>query len=539
MPAPQSPLTSQMPVASDAAPTLTRSPNSVSVPTPTWPERVFLGILAAQFLCAAVVSLVWPIVHDFPLMLYIGRMMDQHGLVPYRDIYDMNPPGAHFLHAALFHCFNLSGRAYRILDLGLLALLMSLIVTLMRPWGRRVGLCGALLFGSAYLNFGPYLSLQREFLCLPALLLGLWLACRAAVWPLALKAFLIGLLLGAAASVKPHLLIASPILFGALILSRSTLRETISKCLPSTLIALLAGGLGLALVPLLSLATLARLGGWPAFREIVANYWPLYSQLDGDGAIRAGLGSRLIGLFTPLGYIFLQTSTAGLTLLGLYFGVGELRKRPRLDLFALFALLAAGLLYVSVGGKFWDYHYLPALLFACMLGGFSIRLLATPQRLAPRLGLLLLFIITLPLLHAPQYSWDFFHVRRIAVKGGDVDQIADYLKKNLRPGETVQPLDTTGGALHAMLIANAPIATPFIYDFYFYHDPAIPYVASLRGRFIQALVEKKPRFLIQFFKPWRVHGPGAAGGFSELAALLASDYQPVLKEARFCIWERK
>lgn len=537
MPVPQPPSPTLIHEAPAAAPAL--APSLHPAAQTSWTERVFLAILAAQFLCAAVVSLVWPIVHDFPLMLYVGRMMDQHGLVPYRDIFDMNPPGAHFLHAAFYHCFGLSDRAYRIYDLNALALLMGLIVALMRPWGRRVGLCGALLFGIAYLNYGPYLSLQREFLCLPALLLGLWLARGGAPGPLALRGFLIGLLLGAAASVKPHLLIASPILFAALLLSRFTLREVLSRRLPAALFILFMGGVGVALVPLLSLVALARLGGWPAFREIVTNYWPLYSQLDGDGAIRAGLGARLLGLFTPLKYLFLQTPTAGLALLGLYFSIGELRKRPRFDLLAIHALLAAGWLYVSIGGKFWDYHYLPALLFACMLGGFSIRLLSAASRLAPRLGLLLLFIITLPLLHAPQYSWNFFNDRSIPVKDGDVEQIADYLMKNLRHGETVQPLDTTGGALHAMLIAYAPLATPFIYDFYFYHDPANPYVASLRRRFIQGLREKKPRFIIQFLKPWRVHGPGAADGFPELDALLASDYHPSLKETRYWIWERK
>src|SRR5438477_11800905 len=43
----------------------------------------------------AAYSLSWRMQHDAPLMMYFGWLQDAHGFVPYRDIFDMNMPGAH------------------------------------------------------------------------------------------------------------------------------------------------------------------------------------------------------------------------------------------------------------------------------------------------------------------------------------------------------------------------------------------------------------------------------------------------------------
>ena len=48
-----------------------------------------------------------------------------------------------------------------------------------------------------------------------------------------------------------------------------------------------------------------------------------------------------------------------------------------------------------------------------------------------------------------------------------VDFVADYLRQNLKTGETVQPLDWTSGALQAMLAVKAECATSFVFDFQF------------------------------------------------------------------------
>jgi hypothetical protein len=120
-----------------------------------------------------------------------------------------------------------------------------------------------------------------------------------------------------------------------------------------------------------------------------------------------------------------------------------------------------------------------------------------------------------------------------------VDEIASYLRAHLAPGDTVQPLDWTGGAVHAMLIARAPIATPFVYDFYFYHHVSNPFIQRLRARFMAAMRAAPPRFVIQIEtqKPW----PGGADTtreFPELQALLATDYTVASRGDGYQILER-
>ena len=77
------------------------------------------------------------------------------------------------------------------------------------------------------------------------------------------------------------------------------------------------------------------------------------------------------------------------------------------------------------------------------------------------------------------------------VKRGDVDVIATFLSQRLRPSDTVQPLDVASGAVHAMLITKSLIATPFIYDFHFYHHQKRPIIRDLRGRMLAAIKKWK------------------------------------------------
>lgn len=127
-------------------------------------------------------------------------------------------------------------------------------------------------------------------------------------------------------------------------------------------------------------------------------------------------------------------------------------------------------------------------------------------------------------------------------KDGRVDEIAAYLEANLRPGDTVQPLDWVGGAVHAMLIARVKIATPFIYDKYFYHDLNLPYVQQLRQRFISDLQAAIPRYVVEVYDdgPYsEPTGPNTSRDFPELRVFLAANYSVVKEGQGYRIYGRK
>jgi hypothetical protein len=125
-------------------------------------------------------------------------------------------------------------------------------------------------------------------------------------------------------------------------------------------------------------------------------------------------------------------------------------------------------------------------------------------------------------------------------KEGRVDEIAGFLEANLRPGDTVQPLDWVGGSVHAMLIARVKIATPFIYDEYFYHDVNAPYIQQLRQRFMADLQRALPRFVVEVYDdgPYaEPTGPNTSRDFPELRAFLAENYSIVKEGQGYRIYE--
>jgi hypothetical protein len=124
-------------------------------------------------------------------------------------------------------------------------------------------------------------------------------------------------------------------------------------------------------------------------------------------------------------------------------------------------------------------------------------------------------------------------------KNGAAIEIADYLTEYLQSGDKVQPLDWTGGVVHAMLLAGAQPATEFLYDFHFYHHVSEPYIQVLRQRFIRQLEKKRPRFIVQYTgddKPWP-KGEETTRDFPELQRILSSDYEVVKTGEKYRIFE--
>jgi hypothetical protein len=103
----------------------------------------------------------------------------------------------------------------------------------------------------------------------------------------------------------------------------------------------------------------------------------------------------------------------------------------------------------------------------------------------------------------------------------------------------VQPLDWTGGAVHAMLVSEARLATPFVYDFHFYHNVSHEYIRNLRRRFVLSLRQSRARFIVQVVdddKPW-VHGEDTTREFKELQSIIDESYMVARAGQGFVIYE--
>jgi len=132
---------------------------------------------------------------------------------------------------------------------------------------------------------------------------------------------------------------------------------------------------------------------------------------------------------------------------------------------------------------------------------------------------------------------DFLHHE---AKDGRVARIERVLAEVVRPGETVQPLDWTAGTLHAMLRREIRIATPFLYDYHFYHHVETAAIKGLRERFLNAMTANPPAVIVEVrgdLKP-QVSGVGTTTDFPELNQILSTKYVVIYDESDFRILRR-
>ena len=479
-------------------------------------------------------SLDWRMVHDPPLLMYQGFLIDRLGLVPYRDFWDNNPPGTQLLHAFIGHTFGYGDRAVRWADLLLLCATLAATFVSLAPFPAHVGWCAAVLWGLVYLGRGP--SFQRDDFAI----LGVGLATAAtsstARWPLWLRAALVGLLFGAAASIKPPILVGLPILLTTLVLENAPQRLG-----SRFVVGLGCGALG-ACLPLLAIGfSLWKQDALLPFLEMARGYWPLYTRLSGGlGTIQSPLFNLYSGYrrFGRLQWWLLPATLGVIVALA----ATPRGSRERRGVWSFLALAAAYLAYVGIQGKFFGYHWHPFLYGLVLLSALALLELPDTLRLlrpVPPLLLLGFLLHHLPFAYSLKEQLAGRPVS--APKNGRPDEIAAFLRAKLRPGDAVQPLDWTGGVVHGMLIAEAPPATPFLVDFPFYHHVSSPYVFELRGRFLEALRKARPRFVIEVpgaDKPW-VRGKDTTRDFNKLRRFLEANYSEVVNRNGYVIYERR
>ena len=491
--------------------------------------------LAALLAVAALDSLRWPYIHDSPLMLYAGWLVAQ-GAVPYRDLFDMNMPGTYFVMWALGSLFGWSELAFRTFDLVCVSIIAIATFQWLRPLGRLPGFAAALFFPLWYLHAGPSMSVQREFLALVPLAVLLALTSSAAgSWH---RLFVIGALVGVSVLIKPQflLLAALPVVWtvGTAANRAGRLRSAVivfgGFCIP-----LVATGL-----------YLAYSGGLRSFLDVAINYWPLYTRLNGSHEVMGGVERMsylarstwegLLNPYLPLGFLGIATLLADPT-----------RKTERAWLMS--GLLIAGALYPALSGQFWSYHWIP--LHYLSLCGAALAFRRRPSATwrardlaGATVAVLAVVLVSAGSVNALVKSWTGDPgsdvVRSRARAAGVPQEVGEYLRSHLNPGDVVQPLDWTGGAVHAMMMARARLATRFMYDFHFFHHIDSPYITRLRRQFIRQLTVAPPRFVIQVYddRPWP-SGPGTTRDFPELYGFLDAHYRLAHTGATYNILERR
>ena len=243
--------------------------------------RGLLAVLAASFAGMLVASLHWKMQHDSPIMIYIAYLIDRLGRVPYVDIFDMNLPGTYAVHVLLGRVFGYGDLGFRLADLTWLLAIQGITFASLRSFSRRVALGTALLFGLAYLGFGPRRSLQREFLLLLPLAGALWAAARPAPFALRGRAILVGLFCGAASTIKPHAALGLPVFLWFAYRAEGERADSRGQ-------ALLGAAAGFLMPVCAVLAYLWAAGALAPFWDAATGYWPLYAEIGQNLSIVSG-----------------------------------------------------------------------------------------------------------------------------------------------------------------------------------------------------------------------------------------------------------
>ncbi len=510
--------------------------------------NVVLAFLAATLLLKAASTLNWRMEHDFPFSHYVAFMMDKYRAVPYRDIFETVMPGTYAFHYAIVKLFGYSDFAFRCVDLSLLAILLTATYIFVSRFGRMAAIWSSVVFGLIYLSYGQSMSLQRDYVgIIPIALALLFIPAKTDTTVGMLRFAFVGFLFGMSVLIKPQLGIALPIVLGALLAMRwSTVKRSVRDFIQCVTVL----GLAFALPVMITVLWLAANSALIPFANIFFKYLPLYSALTGEHENLSNLNHLFYLIRSSLtlgGY-----STLFLCSLFAYSRVLAYSNLNRSTIVSLTCLLLCTLscaVYPTLAGKFWDYHYMPFVYFCSISTGLCFTMWPSfPDaqkrwRLKESLVILTLLVAITAQLNPSQFFPYLYHDLRgsesHSPKDGRVDEMAAWLKSRLRPGDTVQPLDWTGGSIQAMLLAEAKLSTNFMYDAQFYHHVSSSYIQGLRKEFISQLVTAPPRFIIevQKHKPW-VSGIDTTRKFPELSKFLNDHYSVVHEGDGYIIYER-
>ncbi len=507
---------------------------------------IFLTILLLK-------SLSWRYIHDSPIMIYTGFLLSE-GLIPYRDFFDMNMPGIYFIMASYGSILGWGEMSFRMLDLFCLTIIVVATFHWMKHFGRVAAHIAPIIFSLWYLLQGPTFTLQREFFALVLLSIALALSILNTNFHLKIKISILGVLAGLSVLIKPFFII---FFLPVLCLVNVQINMRLSKL---WIITFFICG---TLTPLIIVVIYLIVNeASKSFLDIVINYWPLYTQMTGDNEILSGQNriwyiykSTIDQLITP----FLIFVIVGLS--SLY-----INNTTRRFSFVFLIFFFISILYVSLAGKFWDYHKIPLAYISICIGALTSVLmiekgknnqLTLRSKLYEKLPLFIknkkyfffyssflfiVFFILSFILVAFDRNMNYEKIvsplynKRLTVP----DEISEYLKLYLGENDQVQALDWTSGAIHGILLAKVKNVTRFIYDFHFYHHVDNPYIENLREELITELKIKRPKFIIQVTdnRNWP-SGINTSQDFPELKSLIENSYSLVVIKDTYQIFEKK
>ncbi|MHB1699048.1 MAG: hypothetical protein ACYCSN_02755 [Acidobacteriaceae bacterium] len=473
-------------------------------------RTVFALALAAGVLEYVVLSWHAPMIWDTPVMRYVNFLMD-HGMEPYRQIGDLNMPGAYLSERwamAIFGAGDLGSRLYEFFELAVLVAASILIA------GRRLwfgGLYAGGFFVLMHASEGPLLATERDELVMVLIVAGYALLFESMRrgWPLLMALF--GAALGMAASIKPTV---APLELLLLVMLVIEMRRRGQRWLPYLLWAVL----GTAILAGVMLGFLLRHDALGAFIALVRTVLPSYAALNHPGWMEMVLGvaPATVLLVLPLGIAAMAATRAW-----------DSWEDRALALGAL-----AGIFSYFIQGKGFVYHRYLFLMFVllCVGKAFAAAMRREEQktRMIGALGVLATLLLVLPyyafLIPFAQKAGTRVNQLSVGLQGDLIRLGGDKLQGQ------VQCFDMVGGCLNALYHLRLVQRLGTTGDMLYFSPVAGPEVRSARKAYWDATRNAPPEVIVlgnEWFQ-------GAQNGFDkidtwpEFAKNLQTNYELVL-----------
>jgi hypothetical protein len=510
-------------------------------------------LVATAFLAVLLLgipTLIVPLYTDQALFALAGRML-LHGEMPYRDFWDIKPPGVYFAYASAFLVMGERMASIRVLDLvNTAAVMVALYLLGKRLFSEPAGILAGCFYGVTYLARSTYQGLGQaeSFLALPvvlAVLLYQPAAGRAHFWRPASA----GLLMGLAFQIKFSaglFVLALPLIEALFAGRREGLWPPVRRL---TLAA--AAFLSVQAVVVTYLVAGGALRDFVDLQRLyVSDYTTLRWSPDGESFVHF-MGRTTHEYVTD--NLHLVIPAGGAVFLGLF------GPKPRETAMVIF-LVAAALAGVWAQGKFFSYHWLALLFPLSLLAGYALGELMTlfrrtmqGPRMAAAFGLtgLALVALTPGLVSSPTGEYrNFLGYLCGSVSDAENEgrhsgwyayehRLAEYVKADSAPEES---FFIWGQWPVAYWWAERPPASRFLYDSGLRATWA---PEEWRAELVEDLRRTKPAYLAVGAsgpQPWLVGtNAGAEEQIAEypaLRSLLEGSYRLVEDMHLFRVYER-
>jgi hypothetical protein len=430
----------------------------------TLPDRFvsYLRILFVAVLLAGAVAYVdftihWQWMWDTQVMHYIVLLL-KHGKVPYRDIYDINMPGAYLTERAAIAIFGGGDLGWRLYEFTLLGSMTLAMIVIAMPYDWLAGLFAGVLFTVQLGSLGPYQAAERDEVMTVLIFLAyafLFVAVRKS------KAWLMlpfGLAMGIAVLIKPTV---APFALCLLLFPFFVLRRRGKS--PRAYLLFAFAGLAIALGILLEFLLPHHAFG--PFFFILSRMVPYYSSLSHPSLwilLRRSLPAAFL-VYIPIALVLAISS----------------RRSATWEIWAVRAGILFGAVSYFVQHKGYDYHRIAFLCFGLLWIGIEYTLAMKDQGWRRRLGVAGMSFGVL--LMVP------FNARKIRAHH-ETNPAAYVLQQDLiklggsKLQDRVQCLDMIGGCLTALYHLDLVQSTGFTGDTQFFgvdDGKIVPYYRNI------------------------------------------------------------